>query len=58
MNPDLIIVGRAHSDAEVNHLKEYGADYIVLGEQEIADEMVRCLERSEQSERGSHRASL
>jgi len=46
VNPDLIIVGRAHSKAEVDHLKKYGANYIVLGEQEIAEAMVRCLEQS------------
>ena len=46
VNPDLIIVGRAHSKAEVDHLKKYGANYIVLGEREIAEAMVRCLEQS------------
>ncbi|MDB5589966.1 YbaL family putative K(+) efflux transporter [Enterovirga sp.] len=35
-NPELRIVARAHSDAEVEHLRRYGADYIVVGEREIA----------------------
>jgi CPA2 family monovalent cation:H+ antiporter-2 len=40
-NPALKIVARAHSDAEVVHLEKYGADFIVLGEREIAREMAR-----------------
>jgi CPA2 family monovalent cation:H+ antiporter-2 len=44
VNPDLIIIARAHAEAEVAHLKNYGADYIILGEQETAKEMIRCLE--------------
>jgi len=40
-NPDLIIFARAHSDAEVEHLRSYGAHHIVLGEREIAREMIR-----------------
>lgn len=44
VNPDMIIVARAHAEAEVDHLKNYGADHIILGEQEIAKEMIRCLE--------------
>lgn len=42
-NPALKIVARAHSDAEVAHLKKYGADFIVVGEREIAREMTGCL---------------
>ena len=40
-NPDLQIVARAHSDAEVEYLTRYGASYIVRGEHEIAREMGR-----------------
>ncbi|MDB5510680.1 MAG: sodium:proton antiporter, partial [Enterovirga sp.] len=40
-NPGLRIIARAHSDAEVEHLKRYGADDIVLGEVETAREMAR-----------------
>jgi CPA2 family monovalent cation:H+ antiporter-2 len=39
VNPALRIVARAHSDAEVAHLTKYGADFIVVGEREIAREM-------------------
>jgi CPA2 family monovalent cation:H+ antiporter-2 len=39
-NPEIRIVVRAHNDAEVEHLRKVGADYIVLGEREIAREMV------------------
>jgi CPA2 family monovalent cation:H+ antiporter-2 len=38
-NSDLVIVARAHSDAEVEHLQKFGANFIVLGEREIAREM-------------------
>ncbi|BBK33195.1 Kef-type potassium/proton antiporter (CPA2 family) [Stella humosa] len=39
-NPDLQIVARAHSDAEVEHLKGHGADLIIMGEREIARAML------------------
>ncbi|MDO9561296.1 MAG: NAD-binding protein, partial [Bradyrhizobium sp.] len=35
-NPDIQIIARAHSDAEVEHLKNMGADLIIMGEREIA----------------------
>jgi voltage-gated potassium channel Kch len=35
-NPNLEIIARAHSDAEVDHLEEYGASFIIMGEREIA----------------------
>jgi CPA2 family monovalent cation:H+ antiporter-2 len=38
-NPQIRIVARAHTDAEVEHLRARGADYIVMGEREIAREM-------------------
>jgi len=38
-NEDLVVIARAHSDAEVEHLRRYGANHIVLGEREIAREM-------------------
>ena len=40
MNPALSIVARAHSDAEVAHLKEHGADAVIMGEREIASKMI------------------
>ena len=36
LNTELKIIARAHSDAEVEHLKKHGADHIVMGEREIA----------------------
>ncbi len=38
-NPQLRIVARAHSDAELDHLLANGADRVVMGESEIA----RCM---------------
>ena len=35
-NPGIQIIARAHSDAEVDHLKTMGADLIIMGEREIA----------------------
>ena len=46
-NPAIRIVARAHDDAEVEHLRKLGADHIVLGEREIAREMVaRCFDET------------
>jgi monovalent cation:H+ antiporter-2, CPA2 family len=42
-NPSIRIIARAHTPAEVEHLKKFGADHIVVGEQEIAREMVSRL---------------
>jgi CPA2 family monovalent cation:H+ antiporter-2 len=35
-NPALVIIARAHSDAEVEHLTGLGAGTVIMGEQEIA----------------------
>ena len=35
-NPAIRIIARAHSDAEVDHLKSLGADLVIMGEREIA----------------------
>lgn len=35
-NPGLVIIARAHSDAEVEHLTNLGAGTVIMGEQEIA----------------------
>jgi monovalent cation:H+ antiporter-2, CPA2 family len=40
INPKLRIFARAHSDAEVEHLKSFGADLIISGEAEIAEAMI------------------
>jgi CPA2 family monovalent cation:H+ antiporter-2 len=39
-NPDLQIVARAHSDAEVDHLTGLGANVVIMGEREIALAMI------------------
>ncbi len=35
-NPKLEIIARAHSDAEVEHLQKHGANFVIMGEREIA----------------------
>jgi CPA2 family monovalent cation:H+ antiporter-2 len=40
LNPSILIVARAHSDAEVDEIKRYGADTVIMGEREIALGMV------------------
>jgi CPA2 family monovalent cation:H+ antiporter-2 len=40
-NPDLPIIARAHSDAEARHLISLGATSTVVGERELALEMLR-----------------
>ena len=39
-NPDIKIIARAHSDAEVAHLQKCGASTIIMGEREIARGML------------------
>jgi monovalent cation:H+ antiporter-2, CPA2 family len=36
INPEITVLARAHSDAEVRHLLEHGADAAVLAERELA----------------------
>lgn len=46
INPQIQIISRAHSDAEVEHLTRLGADIAIMGEREIARGMIeRLLER-------------
>ena len=40
LNPNLPILARAHSDAEVEHLKRHGAEVVIMGEREIARRMI------------------
>jgi len=40
-NPELLIVARAHFDAEVEHLLRLGADSVIMGEREIARSMLQ-----------------
>jgi CPA2 family monovalent cation:H+ antiporter-2 len=41
IRPELKVIARAHSDEQVAHLSENGADRVVMGEREIAREMLR-----------------
>jgi CPA2 family monovalent cation:H+ antiporter-2 len=40
---DLMIVARAHSDEEVAHLNQHGANLVIMGEEEIAKAMIAHL---------------
>jgi monovalent cation:H+ antiporter-2, CPA2 family len=40
VNPNLTIIARAHSDAEVAHLGRLGAHHVIMGEREIAAKML------------------
>jgi CPA2 family monovalent cation:H+ antiporter-2 len=42
-NPDLRIIARAHSEAEIEHLYKYGASLVIMGELEIARGMIAGL---------------
>ncbi|MEX0591173.1 MAG: YbaL family putative K(+) efflux transporter [Xanthobacteraceae bacterium] len=46
LNPALEIIARAHSDAEVDHLKAMGANLIIMGEREIAYAMLDHIQRA------------
>jgi CPA2 family monovalent cation:H+ antiporter-2 len=39
MNPDVEVIARAHFDAEVEHLKEQGAQIVLMAENELAQRM-------------------
>jgi len=45
INPGIAIVARAHSDAEIRHLESLGADMVIMGERQIAFEMIAELAR-------------
>jgi CPA2 family monovalent cation:H+ antiporter-2 len=40
VNPSLMIIARANSEAEILHLKKHGASLVIMGEHEIAMAMV------------------
>ncbi len=40
LNPNLKVIARAHSDAEVAHLERLGVPHIVMGERELASRML------------------
>ena len=43
LNPALTILARAHSDAEVKHLLEHGADGAVMAERELAHSLAEMV---------------
>ena len=43
INPSLTIVARAHSDAELKHLLEHGADAAVMAERELAHSLAEMV---------------
>ncbi|HUG03493.1 MAG TPA: YbaL family putative K(+) efflux transporter [Steroidobacteraceae bacterium] len=43
INPGVTIIARAHSDAEIGHLQGLGADMVIMGERQIALEMLSAL---------------
>jgi monovalent cation:H+ antiporter-2, CPA2 family len=42
LNSSIEVIVRAHSDAEVEHLKQHGAGVVIMGEREIARRMIDC----------------
>lgn len=42
-NPLISVIARAHSDAEVDHLRNLGADTVIMGEREIARGIVELV---------------
>jgi CPA2 family monovalent cation:H+ antiporter-2 len=45
VNPEITILARAHSEAEVEHLEKLGVDQVVMGEREIARRLIELLQR-------------
>jgi CPA2 family monovalent cation:H+ antiporter-2 len=43
LNPKLSIIARAHSEAELLHLKKHGASIVIVGEHEIGRAMVQLV---------------
>jgi CPA2 family monovalent cation:H+ antiporter-2 len=54
-HPDIRIIARAHSDAEVEHLTRLGADTVIMGEREIARAMIESLQREPQMQQAEPR---
>ncbi|HEX9707912.1 MAG TPA: YbaL family putative K(+) efflux transporter [Steroidobacteraceae bacterium] len=49
VNPGIAIVARAHSDVESRHLADLGADTVIMGERQIAIEMIAEIGRLDAS---------
>jgi CPA2 family monovalent cation:H+ antiporter-2 len=43
-NPAIAIIARAHSDAQIQHLRKHGVEHIIMGEYEIARGMVELVQ--------------
>ena len=43
LNPEVLVIARAHSLDEVDHLTKHGADQVIMGEREIARQMLRAV---------------
>lgn len=43
MRPELSVIARAHSDEQLEHLVQHGADSVVQGEKEIARQMLQLI---------------
>jgi len=52
INPRLVIIARAHSAAEADHLRKHGASLVVMGEDEIAKAMIDHLPDAAEQARG------
>jgi len=50
MNGRLLVIARAHSDAEVDYLSNHGADTVIMGEREVANGMLKRLDQILHSE--------
>lgn len=46
VNPELLIIARAHSDEDVAHLKKLGAPTVIMGEFEIAKAMIEYVHKA------------
>jgi CPA2 family monovalent cation:H+ antiporter-2 len=55
INPSLPIIARAHSEAEILHLRKRGASIVVMGEHEIAKAMLEEIALPLQVEAGEQR---
>jgi CPA2 family monovalent cation:H+ antiporter-2 len=52
-SPGLVILARAHSDAELEHLRSLGANDVIMGEREIARGMIEALSRRPPADDGA-----
>ncbi len=46
LHPDLLIIARAHSEDEIEHLVKHGASLVIMGEHEIAKAMADNIDRA------------